>query len=479
MYSNMNNMRIKKVFALFFTIFAGCFCARAQFPIIVELPYHTNCDTAIVRNWNTSYTVVYSKSVARGSFFYLVDPSGVAISSAPTDNDVKDMEINEDTVYYCGVSGSGNPIFGFFTITDLTTSTCQDNVVNINFPTSMTSQCSGFTPKKIEAFHLSDGVHAIVLVDAKFPSDSVKKVLVDIYKPYPATIWNMVMGCYDFFYESSNIFYCDDIAVTDNFVFLIGHKRMSAGIYMRRFKKPLCCSGSYDNIFHPTGSPNFYDIIYCYAPSFGGNINILGDAYGEHSVYCTHTEDDNVAIACMASYFDGSSSVYGTTVKNIDVTYMALINEVFHPYSTVYDRKWEVRDLRYNPQNKNILMLHDMNNPIDGTFENVVTAIDYPAMVTATMTWPTKDSRTFSIDKYLGLPFGIASAGASFLAVLRLYRYQHSVTNCIMVYYPNCMSWMGSISDFVIEVEPRFQQGNSVPVVYPVALETFENICSE
>ncbi|MBR3724125.1 MAG: hypothetical protein IKN11_01870 [Bacteroidales bacterium] len=446
---------------------------------IVEFPNQPYCDTAIVRNWDDQYSVVYSQSPTRGNYFSLVDALGGVAYSARTGCKVKDMEIDSDTVYYCGRSSSGGPVIGYFAVADLMSSTFQENIVSLNFPSDVTSQVSIITPKKIEAFHVSDGVHAIVLVDARFPSDSVKKILVDISSAYSVSTWSSSMCYYGTFAGTENIFFCDDVAVTDNYVFLIGHKRYSAGIYMRKFIKPTCCmGGANDNILYSSGGPNVYDDIYCYY-SPGGNVSILGDSYGEHSVYCTHTEGDNVAIACMADYFDGTVNTFGTTVKCINVSSMTLTNGVFYPYSTVYNSSWEVRDLRYDPKNKKILMLHDMDHPINYTLENMVTSVDYPLLSTAMRSWPAYGFPRTSIDRFDGLTDGISSAGTGGTNALRLCTYRPIAANCILVDFPESMRWYGDIVFFRKELTPKFQQNSSIPTTATVGEEPENNMCSE
>ena len=483
----MRKTLTKPVVSLLSFLFVGNFCTHAQVSIIAEFTNHPLCDTAIIRNWKDNLSIVYSKSASRGNCFYLIDQtSGMVVQSARTDNDVKDMEIDSDTVYYCGVNNGGGPILGFFSVYDMLTTTLQDNTVPINFHNYFMDNVSKIIPKRIEAFHVSDGIHAIVLVDAKFTSDSVKKILVDIYKGNSMNSWVIWAGCYAPFGETSNIFYGDDIAVTDNYVFLVGHKRFSAGIYMRKFKKPTCCfCGVNDNIFYPLVGSNIYDVIYTYAPTFGGNINILGDSFGEHSVYCTHTEGDNVAITCMASYYDGTSFTYGTSVKCFDVSALNIsivtpTNEVFHPYTTVYNRTWDVRDLRYDPQSHNIIMLHDMNNPIDGTFKSIVTTIDYPALSTSIMTWPISGgSQRWSVDKSDGLPNGISTVGRGGVGVPKLSRNQTYVKNCFSVHFPKQMMWGGRITDFEVMMDKYPAQSSSSLTLIPVSPEPVEIICSE
>ena len=402
----------------FFTLFAALICGLqtyAQPDIIATLPIYQKCDTSIIRDWNIEYSIVYTQQPKNKNYFHLIRADGATIISYLTTYTVKDMNISRDTLYFCGLSNTGNPVIGFFAISDFLTGGLQENIVPMPYHPDMAN--SNFTPKKIEPFHVSDGIHAIVLLDARFATDSVKKVLCDCFRFYSTTTWAFYYGYYSTFDGGNNIFYCDDIAVTDNYVFLVGHKRYSAGIYMRVFNKPTNASFC---IFNLPGS-TIYNDIYYYAYPLGGNINVLGDLYGEHSVYCTHTERDDVVIACMGHYLEGNTFTYGATVKLIDLSTMALYPncDVLIPYSTTLDSIWDVRDLRYDHRTKDILMLSDMNNPINGTLESVVTRVDYPNLSSATSVWPTLKTQLHSMDMFTHLPYGIAACGNLVAAVLK------------------------------------------------------------
>lgn len=467
----------------FFTLFAVLFCGLqtyAQPDIIATLPIYQKCDTSIIRDWNNDYSIVYTQQPRNKNHFHLIRANDTTIISYLTTYTVKDMNISRDTLYFCGLSNTGNPVIGFFAISDFLTGGLQENIVPMPYHPDMAN--SNFTPKKIEPFHVSDGIHAIVLLDARFATDSVKKVLCDCYRFYSTTTWSFYYGFYSTFDGGNNIFYCDDIAVTDNYVFLVGHKRYSAGIYMRFFNKPTNASFSIFNLPGPTID---YNDIYYYAYPLGGNLNVLGDSYGEHSVYCTHTENDDVAIACMAHYLDGNTFTYGATVKLIGLTTTMNLyydKDILIPYSSTLDSRWDVRDLRYDHRTKDILMLSDMNNPINGTLESVVTRVDYPNLSSATSVWPTLKTQLHSMDMFTHLPYGIAACGNLLVSSADFVICNNksiTASSCFPIFHHNLIRWNQSVIDFFnVPVRVPFQQQSSIYTVMKPTPSHISILCS-
>ena len=467
----------------FLTLFAALICGLqtyAQPDIIATLPIYQKCDTSIIRDWNNDYSIVYTQQPRNKNHFHLIRANDTTIISYLTTYTVKDMNISRDTLYFCGLSNTGDPVIGFFAISDFLSGGLQENIVPMPYHPDMAN--SNFTPKKIEPFHVSDGIHAIVLLDARFATDSVKKVLCDCYRFYSTTTWAFYYGFYSTFDGGNNIFYCDDIAVTDNYVFLVGHKRYSAGIYMRFFNKPTNASFSIFNLPGPTID---YNDIYYYAYPLGGNLNVLGDSYGEHSVYCTHTENDDVAIACMAHYLDGNTFTYGATVKLIGLTTTMNLyydKDILIPYSSTLDSRWDVRDLRYDHRTKDILMLSDMNNPINGTLESVVTRVDYPNLSSATSVWPTLKTQLHSMDMFTHLPYGIAACGNLLVSSADFVICNNksiTASSCFPIFHHNLIRWNQSVIDFFnVPVSFPFQQQSSIYTVIKPTPSHISILCS-
>ena len=212
---------------LVFLVLAAAVDARGQVGQIYELTNYPKCDTSIIREWKEGLSLIYSRQPGSGNWFHLANSLGMTVASVKVGTDVKDMEIVDDTVYYCCME-PGSMYIGYFTIPDLLSSSMHETLVRID-PAPFAVPTKEMRPRRLEAFHVADGLHVIMLYDNKFISDSVKRVLVDVYRQYSVPGWNAMHGAYNWD-DSGNIFYGDDIAVTDNYVVLVGHKHYSSGI---------------------------------------------------------------------------------------------------------------------------------------------------------------------------------------------------------------------------------------------------------
>lgn len=457
-----NSSLLKRTILAIATL-AGLFHAQGQSGSITCMPLCSQSDTSIIREWKNGFSLLYNHKGDCGSRFCIVDQGGVCVSSVLTESDVKDMEIINDTAYFCGINGSGQPIIGFFDINEVLYGPMHEHQAVVSSPVLLSITAM---PRRLEVFHVSDGIHIVMIIDAIYPSNMHKRMLVEMYKPYIVSTWRCIYYYYSP-YAEDNVFYCDDVAVTDNYVFVVGHKRGSAGIYMRKFEKPTCASSSscilYD-LYQSSGSINIRDDIYAFRETC---FNVLGDVYGDHYVYCTHTLGDRVAITCMSAYYDPATFAmvsYGVSVKDIDVQNMLLIGDVLLSYSSDnYNSKWDVRDIRYNAKYGNLLLLHDMDNPADFTIGSAVTFLDYPSFATANSLFPNVAFYQYSMDglnllnKEAMISCGNLSNSSNSLTVGLEER---AVNSCFTHYkFPVIQCGGGLISDFPVPVESYFVDG--------------------
>lgn len=370
---------------LFLSVAANFVSAQTNF--IAEIQNLNGADTSIIREWRDGYAVIYSTSPYNGGYFHLVEEGNTSVITVVTDYLIKDMEIVGDTLYYCGINSFNNSIVGYFTITDLFMYNCYEH--------TFIGSGSNLIPRRLEAFHVSDGFHILVLYDNHDINDSVNRVLHDLIITYSG-----IYGCYSIDFES--IEYCDDIVVTDNYVVTVGHKHLSAGIYMRKFYKPICASMSssipYGNIGYSISGFSPYNDVFFYDISVG--TNVIGDyPLWDHPVWGTHIGGDSVAIAFSA--WERGNGRFGASVNRFYVPSMTpLGDDLFIPYGSSYVSTNLVRDLRFSPFANQLLMLYDAG--IYSTFspEKLLTVIDNITFGSATAIFTGYGIDQHSLDKF-------------------------------------------------------------------------------
>ncbi len=402
---NYNNMKTSAVSVtrglLVFLVLAAAVDARGQVGQIYELTNYPKCDTSIIREWKEGLSLIYSRQPGSGNWFHLANSLGMTVASVKVGTDVKDMEIVDDTVYYCCME-PGSMYIGYFTIPDLLSPVMHETLVRID-PAPFAVPTKEMRPRRLEAFHVADGLHVIMLYDNKFISNSVKRVLVDVYRQYSVPVWKAEHGAYNWD-DSGNIFYGDDIAVTDNYVVLVGHKHYSSGIHARSFYKP---TNAIFNIF--SSGSTLYDFL-----AYSG-FAVLGDTYGDYPVWCTHTGDlrtrgNVVAIACMAPRSVGGSVEFGYTIKKYNAASpLSFSTQLFYPISTTFNPLWKVRDIRYDALSNNLLVLHDADAP-DGSLRSMVSVVDNSTYSTVE-SYPNDKIHLHSMDKFNAWGDGVTSIG--------------------------------------------------------------------
>jgi hypothetical protein len=386
---------------LVFLVLAAAVDARGQVGQIYELTNYPKCDTSIIREWKEGLSLIYSRQPGSGNWFHLANSLGMTVASVKVGTDVKDMEIVDDTVYYCCME-PGSMYIGYFTIPDLLSPVMHETLVRID-PAPFAFPTKEMRPRRLEAFHVADGLHVIMLYDNKFISDSVKRVLVDVYRQYSVPVWYAMHGAYNWD-DSGNIFYGDDIAVTDNYVVLVGHKHYSSGIHARSFYKP---TNAIFNIF--SSGSTLYDFL-----AYSG-FAVLGDTYGDYPVWCTHTGDlrtrgNVVAIACMAPRSVGGSIEFGYTIKKYNAASpLSFSTQLFYPISTTFNPLWKVRDIRYDALSNNLLVLHDADAP-DGSLRSMVSVVDNSTYSTVE-SYPNDKIQLHSMDKFNAWGDGVTAIG--------------------------------------------------------------------
>ena len=464
---------MKRVLLLCFVI-AGVSSVHGQTGQIYELSSFLKCDTSIVREWTDGYALIYSKQPGAGNWFHLVKSTGTTVASVKVACEVKDMEIVDDTVYYCCMELNSMYI-GYFTIPDLLSTTMHETLVEV-YPPTLPDPIKEKRPRRLEAFHVADGLHVIMLYDLEFMSDSVKRVLVDVRKQYSVPGWNAMHGAYNWD-DSSSIFYGDDIAVTDNYVVLVGHKHHSSGIHIRGFHKPTSAG---INLF--AGGGTMSDLLH----NWGWGV--LGDTYGDYPVWCTHTGDlrtrgDVVAIACMASMRGvGETVVFGYAIRKFNASslyyYTSFSPELFYPISTTFNPSWQVRDIRYDALSNKILVLHDADAP-DGSLRSMVSVVDNYTYSTVE-SYPNDKSHLHSMDKFNAWGIGVTSTGLNMVNSMFDWCIAKPVASlCFKAFAP---TWTSTTLDPGIDDTPVLRKNSTTSVTeneYAVQTTSVNVKCEE
>jgi len=441
---------------LTFLICLACFPAlKAQFNGIRTT--NDGCDTSIVRYWHESVNIVFSKSPYE-KYFLLTNPDSTMSKKFVTEIDVKDMEIVGDTLYYCGVNNNKEAIVGHFIISEMYNTDVFDLYAKfsiiVNYPDHY------LYPKRLEVYHDAYCVHAVMVCDLVFPSDTVKKVMADCYSLHSSSSWTLAFFNHDdVMNERDNIFHPDDVAVTDNYVVFSGHKHCSAAIYMRVFQKPTFFT---DIHTYSSTVTSLFSYSFWYYTNSANNYSVLGQNDGEHPVWCTHLTEDNIAIACMSENEVLTSPIYGSTIKTIKINAypMAVTGDYFFPYSNVLNPEWNVRDLRYDKNLNNILMLYDADNPSDGTIENMTMTFNPSSLQRLSYYTNTKISQ-HSIDKCYNSPTIFSSCGGESVSHNNMYTYYYlyGSFNCVSSFIPILeQEASNGIRDFPIGLQKKQYQ---------------------
>ncbi|GEM_PF-2749848 len=426
-------------------------------------------DTSIVRQWNEQLYVVYSQT-PNGNYFLLTNSEGDYHTKFLTHIEVKDMEIVDDTLYYCGIDRNTNEaIVGHFNINEMNNSSVFEYFAR--FAVFSIYPGHYLLPKRLEVIHNSFCVHVVMVCDLFFPSDTVKKVMADAISPHSSSSWYLHIINHDnVMVDRNNIFHPDDVAVTDNYIVFAGHKHSSAGIYIAVFPIP---TNSLDFLLFSLGFPSYCCRLFCYTNS-QNNYSVLGERDGEHPVWCTRLTEDDFAIACMSRVQRTTGPEYGSTIKTISaatlfaapypMSPMNPIRNLYFPYSSFLNRKWAVRDLRYDKDSNNILMLYDYDNPMDGTLESMTMTLN-PSTLQRTTYYTGSKVWQHSIDKSYNYAHLFTSCGVNPISSILMHTYfEQNHTNCTPTFIPIIEEVDGDMEDFSVTFNPESFQGSEVRI---------------
>lgn len=332
---------------------------------ILSTPESTEATKSITRAWKDNAQITYIEDIEYAPFYPDVINSITAkfVYYDPTEENeylvaefdnslwprITDMEVLEDTLYFCGyanvAASSTSPQYlgyiGYFCIPQLFDGTDNIHVLTFNQqPGTPDAPSYWFVnePCKIEVFKVSNGIHAICTGGWSTSRGSLfsgGQFVADIVHEFSTGDWWYYIHRGD----GTEIF--SDVAVTDNYVMTAAPKSTLKHLYMRVFTKPQ--SVSY-NPSDPNRDPSIFDITHRTPPFqsyyFTWNDNLNSSPYInylkiEHPLII-HTNGDTVALSYLTySWLD--RHIYGTTVKVLDIADMLHVTPPSEGWGVYYD----------------------------------------------------------------------------------------------------------------------------------------------
>lgn len=339
------------MFLLFLSL--GLF-VQGQNQFIAQLSSAYDVDNSIVRWYGDNLCVLYTHSASNGNFFHLVNTVTGFARTMEVDHEVYDMEILDDTLYYCGSYLSPYSVLNTFAIQDMFNSSV--TIRWFRFPSLYNVK-----PRRLEVFRASGGVHAVVVGDYTAPSSTCTNTfLADLWRG--ASYMSTWYGRY-FMTDDKECY--DDIAVTDNYVVASAHLCQGNDIFVRVFDKPTAvCFGSScvnNHIFYNCDLSGTCDqTIYLYI----GTDHKKPGVHGTYPIRIDHTQGDKVVLACMIE----EAGSTGITAKGIDIVSGTpyIVQNTLSFTGNQLGGYYDLRDVRYNSANDSILILVDANTPAGG-----------------------------------------------------------------------------------------------------------------
>ncbi len=330
--------------------------ALAAAPAAAQGIYEANVatETSIVRVWQERDVVIYNEeSTGVGSFLlYTVGTSTAQHIDLPDSLSVKDFEIFEDKVWFCGecassIAPNGRAgVVGTFSIPDAFSGTG-----GINF--AVMNVCVG--PEGYDVF-----VHGLERLDLFiFGNDIVMAMTGDGYIYHSANMTRSTVVS-AIFYSGTSLWRIHalldvdstavytDIAALDNVVTAVGTRENGLRLIAKSFNKVSNFPNS------PTTS-GLGDSIACLSP--------IGKAL------ITHLSDDEAAVA----QFDekGRTMLHMldfSTGSAVPIAPTRVTNDPNYPY----DSEWNLNEIRYSPLTDNISVLEYGVLPSGSPFETLL-----------------------------------------------------------------------------------------------------------
>ncbi len=385
---------------LLFVLFSVVCMSLYGQDFLAMIPVSYAADTSIVRWYTSQVCVLYTGSASNGNHFHLIKTGSGDIYSIEVEEDVTDMEILDDTLYYCGKLNGYFPILYLIPLQHFYST-------NVNVKGRKYTPIKDYYPKKLEVFRGTGGVHAVVVGDI-VNVNRTDGFIADFWRVGNTTSW-----------ETEKLLYTDDkecyddIAVTDNYVVASGQVVSNGEIVLRVLDKPGCvrtpisCSADYD-IFYNCDNLNTCEYT---TYNYNGDDRKKIGGHGVYPVSITHTSGDYVVIACMVE----KSTSTGMSAKCIKINTSGVphvIRNICAWPGYPVNSYLNVREIRYDSHNDTLLMLVDVLHA--GRQKSGIAKIDNAGFSSLLFSYPTVPVASYSIHSIdRGERFGLPTPGCN------------------------------------------------------------------
>lgn len=375
----MNKLKSVVLFAI---LLLSSSCAAWGQSMVADVQSSVS-DTSIVRYWQSSISIVYSKEGSDPGWFMLVDTMAPEVRRIPVPGNVtvNDFRILNDTVFLGGRYdvGGGNPLglLACFAIQDFYNASGYYHwavAMTTSMPDCLYDPGYGSVLDSCQ-----NQIYDITRL-AVFDSGGYSKIAF-IAKNYIGTIsdsrvgigrarFNGVFWERSLLYNKYAIEEYTDIIATNNYVVAAARTNDSARLALRIFPKD-------DFLFY--GVPLLGDMMY---PNKYGQG--FADVEVDENVMATALDGDEFALA----YHYKKPTEEGLAVRTFDIVggVATLLQGLNAPVVRQSGSIWKMRDICYSSSHKLLLVLNDFDGGLAGGLSSIVYQFQLPALTTGVYT---------------------------------------------------------------------------------------------
>lgn len=381
-------MKKKFLFYLAMTLSMAEF-VRAQ--DIVTLTGFLPLKNAVSRQYTPEQSIYYCEDEASHYFvlYGLNNPNSVIVSEFPSYLELKDFEVYEDTVFFCGVFPQSTTPLGFvgqISVQDLFYNNVPYDLAThfqLNIepcpPTAYIATCD-----RMDVFRDSGYVHLAIVGELEhslYYGTSLRRSAFDIW--FDGTNWHGKA-----LYQKEEYYKPCDITCTENYVVVSAYDDDLDYSVLLVFKKI-------------TGYPAF---------PIANNSFRLHDRRFDNNILVERLREDDIAVSHY--YKDRGTGSYGTAVHYING--VSTLPTPLNQFSLHYKHGNDVpisflRDLRFNDgENRSSLqLLHDIDAPLWASQVSTIFDFDVYTLpsLTAQAWYVDDDVSLFSVDNRVQYPY--------------------------------------------------------------------------